>query len=203
MKAALAPVGAVVVDSYPYSVGGTAQHARGLAAAGVDALVGYLGPMTPARLGYLLEAGLAYMPVTVAGAYKNGAADEIARLKALGIPAGVTVWLDLESESRDPAVVIAEINAWARAIATEGWQPGLYVGVPQPLTSDELWSLATVRYWQGMGSTRDRRSALAEPTRCGWCMTQIFPSMTVGGVLIDWNMIGQDYLRRLPSWAVA
>lgn len=203
MKTELARVGARVVDSFPFSLAGGAPQARALKAAGVDGLVGYLGSMSAARVGHLLDAGLSFMPVTIAGEYRDGADDEIRQLKALDLPAGCTVWLDLEAEKADAAIVIGQINAWAKAIAGAGYQPGLYVGVPQPLTSDELWSLSTVRYWRGMGSTRDRKNALAEPARCGWCMTQVYPTQIAGGVKVDFNIIGQDYLGRVPSWVVS
>lgn len=203
MRAAYAPVGAVVVDSLPFSTGGTLAQAMALKASGVDALAGYLGAMTPARLEMLLHTGLAYCPVTFAGEYNDGPADEIAQLKALGIVAGVTVWLDLEGLKAfhsDAAELIGKINAWALAIEAAGYVPGLYVGVPQPLTSEELGALAVKRYWRGQGSVRDRRNALAEPTP-GWCMTQMFPSVVRGGVLVDANMVGQDYKARVPTWA--
>jgi len=206
VKTERAHVGARVVDSLPFSNGGTAEQAKALKCAGVDCLVGYLGAMSSARLQHLLDAGLAYMPVTFAGGYNDGAADEIAQLKSLGIPPGATVWLDLEGKAAHAtpaAEIIAKINAWASAISAAGYEPGLYVGVPQPLTSEELWQLKVVRYWRGQGSVRDRNNALAEPTGCGWTMTQMWPSVFCGGVWVDHNIVGQDYRRRVPAWVVA
>lgn len=200
-----ANVGSRGVDSLPFSGGGTTAQAQALKAAGVEFFVGYLGAMNPARLAAVFAAGLAFMPVTFAGEYEDGAADEVAQLKALGIPAGASVWLDLEGMKAfksDPAQLIAKINAWADTIAAGGWMPCLYVGVPQPLTSAELYALRVVRYWRGQGSIRDRNNALAEPAGCGWCMTQMFPSVTWGGVLVDANIIGQDYKARVPAWVV-
>src|SRR5205085_2786401 len=130
--------------------------------------VGYLGVINAARVKYILDAGMAFMPVTLAGEYNDGPADEIGQIKALGLPPGCTVWLDLEGMAAfktKPAELIAKINAWADAITAAGYMPGLYVGVPQPLTSDELWSLRVKRYWRGQGSIRDRSNALAEPTK--------------------------------------
>lgn len=201
-----ATVGARGVDSYPFSVGGTAAQAVALRDMGVDFLVGYLGVISPMRLGGALAAGLAFMPVTVAGEFFDGPADEVAQLKALGIPPGVTVWLDLEGQKSFgwPALdLIEKINAWADAIRSAGYEAGLYVGVPQPLTSDELWSLRVTRYWRGQGSIRDRHNRLAEPTKCGWCMTQMYPAVRRAGIDVDFDIIGQDYLRRVPSWVRA
>lgn len=205
MRSEKAHVGAVVVDSLPFSMGGTPAQAAALKARGVAALVGYLGVITPARVAMVLDAGMAFIPVTLAGEYEDGPNDELAQLKALGIPSGATVFLDLEglkAFKSDPVQLAAKIDAWAMAILAAGYIPGLYVGVPQPFTSQELWSLKVQRYWRGQGSVRDRKNDLAEPSGCGWCMTQMFPSVTWGNVLVDANMVGQDYRGRVPTWCV-
>lgn len=210
MKIEPAFVGARVVDSLPFSQGGTLAQACALKATGVDGLVGYLGAMTPARLASVLDAGLSFMPVTFASEYKDGAADEIAQLLVLGIPKGATVWLDLEgleAYHTDPPKLIALINGWASAIAGAGWMPGLYVGAPQPLTSAELYSLKVVRYWWGLGRCVDRNNALAEPS-CGWCMKQQFHGQATGmmwkntGVFVDTNGVEKDYQGRSPTWVI-
>lgn len=214
MKAETAFVGARAVDSLPFSMGGTFAQARALQASGVDCLIGYLGAMNPTRLKMVLDAGLAFMPVTYAGEYEDGAADEVSQLRALGIPAGATVWLDLEgmkAYKTPPPDLIAKINAWADAITAGGWMPGLYVGAPQPLTSRELYQLRVVRYWLGLGKPVDRNAALVYPD-CGWCMIQQWhgdPLKKGGmfwkdsGVFVDTNGIGMDHRNRLPVWVVA
>jgi len=197
------PVGAVIVDSLPFSDGGTNLQAANLKADRVDGIAGYLGAMTPARLEDVLSEGLGFMPVTFAGEYNDGPNDEVAQLQALGIPAGTSVWLDLEGMKAfktDPIVLAARIDAWATTIEAHGWIPMLYVGVPQPLTSDELWRLKVRGYWRGQGSIRDRYNALAEPTGCGWMMTQMYPSHMRGSTWVDVNMVGQDYRGRVPMW---
>lgn len=207
MRAEPSCVGAVVVDSLPFSQGGTVSQAAGLKAAGVAAMSGYLGSVTPARLEVILAAGLAYIPVTYAGEYNDGPNDEVEQLRRLGIPPGASVFLDLEGMSAfktNPPELIAKINAWADGIAGAGYIPCLYVGVPQPLTSTELYALHVKGYWKGQGSIRDRTNALAEPTGCGWMMTQMFPSRNIGdpAVWVDMNMIGADYKGRVPQWVV-
>lgn len=205
MKVESAYVGAFVVDSLPFSLGGTDEQAYALKQRGVACLVGYLGKMNGTRLTALLDAGLAYMPVTLAGEYEDGPNDEILQLRTLGIPRGATVWLDLEGMKAfksNPLELTKKINVWADAIAAGGWMPGLYVGVPQPFTSEELYALHVVRYWRGQGSIRDRKNALAEPYPRGWTMTQMYPSVTWGGVLVDANIIGQDYKACVPSWVI-
>ncbi len=206
MRAEKASIGACVVDSLPFSQAGTQSQATALRASGVDAVVGYLGVINAARVAFVLSAGLAFIPVTLAGEYNDGPNDEAMQLQALGIPAGTTVFLDLEGLAAfkaDPVALIAKINAWADGIAAAGYVPGLYVGVPQPLTSQELYALRVQRYWRGQGSVRDRNNALAEPAGCGWCMTQMYPSITRGETWVDCNMIGQDYKGRVPTWVRA
>jgi hypothetical protein len=211
MRAETAFVGARAVDSLPFSMGGTAAQARALKASGVDCMIGYLGSMNAARLAAVLDAGLAFMPVTLAGEYEDGGADEVAQLRALGIPAGATVWLDLEglkAWKTSPPELIAKINAWADAIIAGGWMPGLYVGAPQPLTSRELYQLRVQRYWWGLGKPIDRMMALVYPD-CGWCMIQQWHGQPKGmvwkntGVLVDTNGIQMDHRNRLPVWVVA
>lgn len=196
------PVDSRVADSLPFSQGGTPKLAAGLAASGVDAFAGYLGAVTPAILAAVLTSGMGFIPVTFGGAYNNGFADELAQLRNLGIPGGATVFLDMEglaAAHEDPVTLIGKVNAWADGITAAGYLAGLYAGVPQPLTSDELWKLRVSRYWKGQGSLRDRNNQLAEPTGCGFCMTQMYPSVVRAGVLVDCSMVGQDFKGRTPT----
>jgi hypothetical protein len=211
MKVENAFVGARVVDSLPFSQAGTAAQAAALKASGVDGFIGYLGAVTRERLAIVLAAGLGFMPVSLAGEYEDGADDEVAQLKALGIPSGVTVWLDLEglkAWKSDPAQLIAKLTAWAQKIAAGGWLPGLYVGAPQPLTSRELYVLPFVRYWWGLGKPIDRHGALVYPD-CGWCMIQQWHGEPNGmmwkdtGVFVDTNGVQRDHKNRPPTWLIA
>ncbi len=217
MKAETAYVGARGVDSLPFSQSGTPAQAVALRETGIDFFVGYLGAMTKSRLSALLSAGLAFMPVTFAGEYKDGAADEIAQLRALEIPAGTTVWLDLEGvdawnlgkTAQGRADLSRLINAWAKAIAGAGYMPGLYVGAPQPLTGADLYALAVVRYWLGIGRCVDYQGKDAYPA-CGWTMRQDWHNEGMRGinwrgtgVFVDTNAIQCDHRGRLPTWVVA
>ncbi len=205
MKTQSASIGGVIVDSLPFSQGGTAAQARSLKDAGVSGVALYLGVASARLVADVLGAGLAIVPVTLAGEYNDGPNDEVGQLKAWGIPAGATVFLDLEGLSAfksDPVDLAAKINAWANGLIAAGYMPGLYVGVPQPFTSAELWALKVQRYWRGQGSIRDRFNNLAEPTG-GWCMTQCFPSHSLGGVWVDSNMCGQDFKLRTINWVTS
>ena len=206
MKAVEAFAGALIVDSLPFSLGGTEGNALSMKGEGVDGFVGYLGAINEARVQALLDAEIAFMPVTFGTTpiHYDGAAS-VASCKKLGLPEGCSVWLDMEGLSvfhTMASVLMAAANAWAQVVADAGYMACLYVGVPQPLTGDELYSLAHVRYWHGQGEVRDRHNAFANPA-CGWCMKQKWPSIVRGGVLVDDNTVSQDDQGRLPWWAVA
>lgn len=208
MQASNATVGARGIDSVGFSNNGTAGQAFCLKASGVDFVIGYLGSVSPERLAAILDAGMAFMPVTYAGEYKDGAADEIKELERLALPKKASVWLDLEGleafHANIPALT-AMINQWADKITAAGYMPGLYVGAPQPFTSKELYALRVKRYWWGLGRCSDRFGMLAEPT-CGWCMVQQYHGQKNGmmwkdtGVFVDTNGVQCDYQGRLPVW---
>ncbi len=210
MRSCKAFVGARGIDSLPFSRGGTAEQAEALKNTGIDFVVGYLGAMNKERLDNILEAGLAFMPVTFAGEYKDGAADEIAQLRALGIPTGTSVWLDLEgldAWNMSATLLSQLINAWATDIAKGGWMPCLYVGAPQPLSGPDLYALKVVRYWLGIGRCIDKSGRDAYPA-CGWTMRQDWHNEGLGmmwkdtGVYVDTNSIQCDHQGRVPSWVL-
>jgi hypothetical protein len=209
MKVENAFVGARGVDSLPFSQGGTQQQAHALFDRGVDFFVGYLGVINRTRLDYVLNAGLAFMPVTLAGEVFDGALDEIAQLKALGIPQGCTVWLDLEGKKMltHPFDDLTRlVNDWARKVQGEGYIAGLYIAPPQPFTGPELAALAVTRYWNSAGRIWDRNGKIwDEPEGVGFCMHQGFPqgNFRDTGVFVDPDMIWQDRRGRVPTWAIA
>jgi hypothetical protein len=205
-------VGSAVWDSYPMSVEKNdiilRQQCSVMKGCGVVAMVGYLGPglFSKGSLQVILENGIGFMPVTVAGEYLDGPNDEIKQLEDLGVAKKTTVWLDFEGVSaweygkKDAAGLISQIETWAAAINAAGYRAGLYCGVPHPLTSEELWKLRGItRYWKGMGRHVDRYGNLSEPSKRGWCMTQFSPSFVAGHHLVDANMVGADYRGGLPS----
>jgi hypothetical protein len=179
----------------------TPTTAAALKSLGFDFSVQYLGTVGTNTVQAILNAGLAFMPVTYADRFDGpGAAEQCARL---GLPAGVTVWLDLEGigPGLAPAAVIAQINAWAKGIDDRGYMPGLYVGAGCKLTSAEIYALNVVRYWRGQSRLVDRNNDLVEPG-CGWCCTQLYPHVGRGGVDVDVDVIGCDFRNRLPVWSV-
>ena len=224
MKTEKTFVGAVVLDSLPFSLSGTATQAKALKSTGVDAIVGYLGAINSARLSYILDAGMAFMPVTYA-ADAFGGDTIVKRCNDLGLSKNVTVWQDLEGIhvfQMEPLALRSRLNVASLKVQQSGFMPGVYIGAPQPLTSEELFSLTAVRYWKGIGRCVDRFGKLAEPT-CGWSMVQLYhgEKNAMGmtwrdldptqqgrvwkdtGVFVDPNMIGADYQGRVPNWVVA
>jgi hypothetical protein len=181
-----------------------------LRASGIDYFVGYLGAIDAGRLEVVVDAGLAFMPVTFADAFDGNSAVE--QCEALALPAGCTVWLDIEGKkvwAMNPQEVIARVNGWADAVIGGGYMPGLYVGSPQPLTGDELYALHVVRYWKAPSRVIDRNGRVWDGPACGFCMYQCWPSKNwptdtdPNRVFVDVDFIQEDLRGRLPAWVVA
>jgi len=82
---------------------------------------------------------------------------------AIGIPAGVTVWCDLEGVAvGTPADdVIDYCNRWHSAVAAAGFVPGLYVGFHCGLNPDQLYrSLRFTHYWSSYNLNSDEMPAV-------------------------------------------
>lgn len=110
-----------------------------------------------------------------------------------GIPAGVTVWCDLEGIKGTAQETIDYVKGWHQSVRSAGYGTGIYVGGGCPLTSAELYSLPVDRYWRSF-------SAVPNVDRRGYCMLQLYPSTMVGGVPVDLNVVQKDYLGGLPRW---
>jgi len=108
----------------------------------------------------LLDAGLGLMLVQYVESESSwqpsankGAANgttAASEVEKLGVPAGVTVWCDLEGvDVATPAqAVIDYCNRWHAAVAEAGFVPGLYVGYHAGLNPTQLYrSLRFTHYW--------------------------------------------------------
>ena len=114
-------------------------------------LAGGLGLMV---VQHVMRAG--WMPDAARGTQYGTVAAVNAR--AVGLPSGVTVWLDLEGVRGgvDRADVIAYCNAWFAPVAAAGYVPGLYVGANCGLDGDALyWRLQTRHYWRSGSDVPD------------------------------------------------
>lgn len=208
MKAATSSVGALGVDTIATI---TSAQAHSLESSGFSFVVRYLGGLTAVELSEILGEGLAVMPVTYSrggGWIPSGALGQtdgtttVSQLYALKFPVGVTVWCDLEGMAGTVADTIAYAEAWGALVQAAGYIPGVYVGAGVPLTSAELYALENIHaYWHSC-------SEVPEVATCGYQMIQLTPpniifhkSVTVDPLEVDIDVIQQDRLGRLPSWA--
>jgi len=86
-----------------------------------------------------------------------------AEVEKLGVPAGVTVWCDLEGvDLETPAqAVIDYCNQWHSAVAQVGFVPGLYVGYHAGLNPTQLYrSLRFTHYWGAYNLNADQAPAV-------------------------------------------
>lgn len=121
-----------------------------------------------------------------------------ANAQLVGLPKGVTLFLDLEGTVSSAPEVTAYVNAWASEVRARGYEAGLYVGAGQPLTGDELYhALSVDRYWRSF-------SQVPEVTRRGYTLLQLYPTVTLAsGLSVDVDALQEDYLGGTPTWAVA
>jgi len=108
-----------------------------------------------------VESAGAWTPTADKGAANGEVAAEEAT--AIGIPAGVCVWCDLEGVARGtPAdAVIDYCNRWHAAVAAAGFVPGLYVGWHCGLTQSQLYrSLRFTHYWGAYNLDTDEAPAV-------------------------------------------
>ncbi len=169
-----APPGLTGFDSNTVMTAETAQQFK---SGGYDFCVRYLsrgagqssGDLSNAEAMIILNAGLALMAVQhVAANYppgwspnaalgKTNGDNAAANALSIGLPVGMNIWVDLEGV--DPTATSTDIinycEEWYQAVSAAGYVPGLYVGVPCGLTSDQLYSnLSYQHYWCSLsGST--------------------------------------------------
>jgi hypothetical protein len=161
---------------------------------GIAFRVGYLDTLTAAELGDIVSVGM--LVSFVSFALEFDPSHTLARLAALGVPAGCTVWLDVEGSGLVDTDIVAKANAWAAAVQGEGYEAGLYVGAGCPLTSTQLSALLVTRYWHSC-------SWALEPSR-GYCMRQLRPDdVMVCGVKVDVCEVEPDYRGDLPTFCSA
>ena len=192
------------VPAHPFAMGVdtvvslTPGMCSALKSAGMRFAVRYLGGVGLLEVGTILDAGLAFMPVTYAGQYDGFRA--VQHMHDLNLPRGCTVWLDVEGAQETPLELAAKINAWAHSVQAAGFDAGLYVGAGALLTSAQLYGLAVDRYWHSCSRVTDIAGAESAPA-CGWSMYQLNPYNTqVAGVTVDVDVIQQDYKGRVPTW---
>lgn len=170
----------------------TPQTARDLSHTEAQAiLAGGLGLMV---VQHVMRAG--WVPDAARGA-RFGAAAAV-NAQVVGLPPGVTVWLDLEGVRGgvDRASVIAYCNAWFAAVAAVGYVPGLYVGANCGLDGDALyWRLQTRHYWRSGSDVPDL------PQRGYQLVQRVNPTPdVVNGIAIDRDVTHVDAFGGCVSW---
>jgi len=169
-------------------------------------VAGYLGSITPSKLARILAAGKTFSPVTYGGWRPATLTAEAAlkELRRLSIPAGVTIWLDLEAQlTGSHGEIIEAVNRWAGPINQAQYIAGLYVGAGHQLTSDELHRLLVYRYWQGCSRLTDRYGQIAEPKN-GFCGRQAYPpNQIIDGTQVDVDFYQQDFRGRVATVVAA
>lgn len=152
----------------------------------------------------ILNAGLALMPVQhvrAAGWFPDQTLGQedgqqaAAMAQAIGFPAGVSVWCDLEEVN--PAAqaqdVMAYCRAWHRAVRAGGYSPGLYVGAGALLTGQQLFDLPFQHYWRSSSHVPDI------PNR-GYQLVQLSPSISLNGILVDVDVAVPDEKGESARW---
>lgn len=168
------------------------QAANDLSGAEAQAiLAGGLGLMA---VQHVMRAG--WVPDAARGAQYGTSA--VSNAQAVGLPPGVTVWLDLEGVRGgvDSADVIAYCNAWFAKVAAAGYVPGIYVGANCGLDGDALyWRLRTRHYWRSGSDVPDL------PHR-GYQLVQRVNTMpdVVNGIAIDRDVTYLDAFGDAASW---
>lgn len=150
----------------------------------------YVDSLTSEEIARIHAAGKAILPFTYANEFDP--APRLAKLAALGCPPGVTIMLDVEGVKLPADQTIARIDAWALAMKGAQRDPGAYVGAGAGLTAAQWTGLAVDRYMRSC-------SAVPEPSE-GFCVLQLYrPNVDLGrGLVIDWQVVQQDYRGRVP-----
>lgn len=156
----------------------------------------YGGDLTGREAAEILAGGLALMavqhvhapgwfPSLELGAYMG--ADAVMNAQAIGFPAGVSLWLDLEgvAETAAAADIIAYANAWFDEVAAGGFTPGLYVGARCGLSGQQLADLKFEHYW------KSESNVPALPGR-GYQMVQYLSPGAIQGITIDRDVTNPD-----------
>jgi hypothetical protein len=177
-----------------------------LKAAGIDFVVRYLRDVPRTELDVILGADLAFMGaghVRYPGWTPSsgmGLLDGINLAnagRALTLPAGVTLWCDVEgvSPAATASDVIAYVNAWCESITAGGFEPGLYVGYASLLTGRQLYhSISTRRYWKS-------GSQVPTPAERGYSMIQTTLDAEFVELRVDRDVIKADGFGDVPTWA--
>lgn len=154
------------------------------------------GDLSPEEANDILQGGLCLMPVqhveepgwspTTEIGQEHGS-NAATNAQAIGFPAGVNVWCDLEGvgSSASAQDVTNYCTAWITAVSAAGYVPGLYVGSEAGLTSEQLYDLPFQHYWQSC-------SQVPGVAVRGYQMVQTLVEGLVNGIGIDHDRTQTD-----------
>jgi hypothetical protein len=171
-----------------------------------------INDLTATELQLLVGAGLGMMPVqhvekdgppwwtpTIDKGRRYGQT-AVDYCRSIGVPNGVTVWLDLEGvvPRTNPEDIIRYCNYWFDRVKAGGYEPGIYVGYGAGLTPAQLYQrLKFSRYWAAFNLNGDQYPAVR-----GVCMRQHAGSPPAGVPFpIDVDGVTGDHLGGLPTLA--
>lgn len=208
MRVVEIPYGANLIDTTAIL---TDADCRNLKAAGIDGVIRYLPELTLEEIGRAFAAGLGVCLVAhvrVPGwtpTKEMGGADGLRiaqRARDLGIPAGATLWCDLEGMAGSKDATVDYANAWWTSVHAFHFEAGGYIGAGIPLDERELYTrLLFSQYWRSNSDvphvrTRGYRliqlTASQEDLKRGYSM--------VGGVMADRDVAQYDHKGGCPTW---
>lgn len=169
------------------------------------------GALTAAEIQDLWAGGLAvsvfqlnFFQTTIDA--EQGTADGdylVEQANALGLPGDAnppfTLWFDLEGAMQDASAEELEgyLNAWAKAVTSQGYGAGLYVGNNGTLTTADISNLPDFHaYWQCGGYLY-----VGMPQR-GYQMYQLYPfGVTIADIPVDIDVVQSDFQDcQVPFW---
>lgn len=108
--------------------------------------------------------------------------------KSAGYEMGAPIVLDFESVSVDQSSAMAWCRAWCEVVANAGFVPAIYVGVPQPLSPDDLYALPFQHYWKSCSADT------VEVSTRGYQIVQRACGQNIDGVAVDLDESAADLL---------
>jgi hypothetical protein len=173
--------------------------ARQFKADGYEFVGQYAEVLTPAVRDGIFAAGLAILLLTEAttnvslnaelGSMRGTSSAHHAT--ALDAPSRIHIVIDIESTKGDADSVTAFTNAFHDELVNSQYDSMVYVGIDQPLNSDQLTHLKTHRYM--------RSGSIVPEPRVGFCCLQLSPlDQIIHGQRVDVDVIQQDALGRTP-----
>ena len=152
--------------------------------------------LSPLEAAGILAAGLALMAVQHVAAEgwtpgrelgKTYGSNAAAHALAIGLPAGINVWCDLECVATGTASadVAGYCEAWFEAVQAAGFVPGLYVGANCGLTAQQLLESPFQHFWKS-------ESKVPPLSGRGYQIVQSAVASPVHGLSIDRDVAQAD-----------